>query len=76
MRKDIESIQEAMWSAMPKWVKRLTVLFGLPAWLIIVYGLFTENVSQANLNFACVIFAIVVIIQLPFLFRALWNNEI
>ena len=71
-------IANSEWSIQPKWVKALSLGIGLPAWLLIMIDVLSEDgISAAWVTYvAMALFAAVAVIQMLFIARAFWRMDL
>ncbi|WP_169804446.1 hypothetical protein [Sphingomonas pituitosa] len=66
------------WRLFPRWLKAVTLLIGLPAWLgfaaMIVTGSILEHQTTTLTLFGAVVF--VAVCQTTFMARAAWRNDL
>ena len=72
----MDPLGDPHWQAQPVWVKALTILVGIPAWLVIFYIILSGNLDDRLLNVAFPLFAIVCLLQCFFIARAYWRYDI
>ena len=66
------------WDIQPKWVKALSIGVGLPAWLVLMYSVLSEN-GFSNpwvMRVAFAAFATVAVVQFLFIARGYWRMDI
>lgn len=73
---DLSSLREAHWRLQPMWVKALTIGVAIPAWLVLMVGMFTGNIGGRLNNAALIAFAAVAALQMVFVFRAYWRMDL
>jgi hypothetical protein len=66
------SLTDGHWKVQPGWVKALTVLIGVPAFLLLATGAVGGMVE----NVAVSAFLAVALLQLAFVFRAYWRMDL
>ena len=69
---ELSSLTDGHWKVQPGWVKALTVIIGLPAFIVLVTG----AASGAAENVAMGAFIVVVLLQLIFVLRAYWRMDL
>ncbi len=73
---NLSSFRDGHWRVQPKWVKALTVGVAIPAWLVLMTGVFTGNIGCTLNTAAFISFAAVAGLQLAFVFRAYWRMDL
>ncbi|MBN8811339.1 MULTISPECIES: hypothetical protein [unclassified Sphingomonas] len=73
---DFRTRRIGQWEMLPRWVKWITTLIGLPAWLVFVAGIFRGDIGSSYQMFALAIFAGVAALQAFFTVRALVRMDI
>lgn len=58
------------WQILPRWVKWISLLIGLPAWLVLVAGIFRGDIGSSYQLSAFAIFGGVAVFQGFFVARA------
>jgi hypothetical protein len=64
------------WRVQPLWVKFITIAVGLPAWLVLAFGVLTGRVDGDVEAVSFGLFLAVAILQLLFVSRAYWRMEL
>jgi Ca2+/H+ antiporter len=75
-RDDLSLFNNGHWKAQPRWVKLLTILVGLPAWLVLMAAVFNDNINATVETVALGAFVATCLLQAPFVFRAYWRTEL
>ncbi|HEX2559629.1 hypothetical protein [Phenylobacterium sp.] len=52
------------WAVLPRWVKILTFTVGLPAWLLILWDVFTESLTKTQFLACFIAFVVVCFVQI------------
>jgi hypothetical protein len=71
-----QTLGAAYWAVQPRWVRFLVLLVALPAWLVLVYGVLTGELSTAVEDAAIGLFACVGAIELVYVTRAYWRLDL
>lgn len=67
---DPEQVRTSYWSAQPGWVRFLTVIIALPAWLALVWLILTQNFDEQYIKMIVGAIVVVAIVQTYFVARA------
>lgn len=73
---DPSSFRDGHWRVQPTWVKALAVGIALPAWLVLLAGVFTGHIHTRLNTAAFIAFAAVAILQMVFVYRAYWRMDL
>ena len=73
---DLYTHRNGHWKVLPRWVKYLTALLGLPAWAVIAASIFLGGNGSSYQIIAFSIFVSVVLLQGVFIFRAYWRMDL
>lgn len=71
-----EPLDKAAWAIQPSWSKLLICTVGIPAWLVIIFGVFSGSPNLPVMKFAGCCFGVVAVINNAFVFRALWRGDL
>jgi len=69
---ELSSLTDGYWKVQPGWVKALTIIIGLPAFIVLVSG----AASGTPENIAMGAFIAVALPQLIFVLRAYWRMDL
>ena len=73
---DLYTRRDGHWKVLPRWVKYLTVLLGLPAWAVFAVSIFLGDIGSSYQMIAFSILASVAALQIVFIFRAYWRMDL
>jgi hypothetical protein len=73
---DLYSLRDGLWQVQPRWVKALTLLIAVPAWLVFVTSIFAGTLGGTLQTIAFSAFAAVALLQLAFVVRAFWRVDL
>ena len=73
---DLYSLRDGLWQVQPRWVKALTLLIAVPAWLVFVTSIFFGTLGGTLQTIAFSVFAAVALLQLVFVVRAFWRMDL
>jgi len=63
------------WSVQPLWVRLLTILIALPAWLALAWLVLSQNLNATYIKGIIGVLVLVAIAQISFIARAYLRNE-
>ena len=69
---EMSSLTDGHWKVQPAWVKALTVIIGLPAFLVLVTGAASGVLDDLAMG----AFIAVALLQLSFVLRAYWRLDL
>lgn len=72
---DFPTGRDSHWRLLPHWVKAVTVLIGLPAWLVCVAGMLRGDFGSSYLMTAFAVFGCVALLQIVCTLRAALRME-
>jgi hypothetical protein len=64
------------WAVQPYWVKALTIIVAVPAWLVVAYNIMSDYPDDRVVRVAGAMFMAVCLLQLTFVARAYWRHDI
>lgn len=70
-----DGVRTNFWSLQPYWVRVITTLVAVPAWIGMAYLILTRNLNTTYIKLFLAAMVVVAIIQVSFLARAYWRNE-
>ena len=70
------SIQANYWRVLPQWAKAISIGVGLPAWIVLAFGVLTGRGDTTINHTAFITFAAVAALQTALLFRSYWKMEL
>ena len=73
---DLSSFRDGHWRVLPAWVKAVSMLVGLPSFIVLMIGTFRGDFDSTLQTVAFGAFAGVALLQMAFLFRAYWRMEL
>ena len=73
---NLSLFQGGYWQAQPRWVKALTLLIAIPAWLVLAVSSFTGAIGGTLQIIAFSVVAAVALLHLTFIFRAYWRMDL
>jgi hypothetical protein len=73
---ELSSFRDGHWRVQPTWVKALTFIVALPAWVVWMWGVFTGELKGTLETAVFVAFGLVVLLQMAFAFRAYWRMDL
>jgi len=73
---DLYTSNRGHWRVLPGWAKAITVLVGVPAWLVLMLGVFTDKADSRTAFVAFCVFGSVAVLQTVLIFRAYWRMEL
>lgn len=73
---DRRSFGGGHWRVQPKWVKAFTVSAAVPAWLVLMAGVFTGKISSSLTTVAIIAFVGVAALQMVFVIRGYWRMDL
>ena len=69
---ELSSLTDGHWKVQPRWVKALTVIIGLPAFLVLITGAASGTLENVTM---CAFIA-VALLQVSFVLRAYWRMDL
>ncbi|MBV9840286.1 MAG: hypothetical protein JOY99_01920 [Sphingomonadaceae bacterium] len=72
----LRELNRSHWAVQPYWVKALTIIVAIPAWLVIAYSLMSDNPDDHVVRMAGAMFAVVCLLQITFAAKAYWRHDI
>ena len=69
-------LNRSHWKVQPSWVKALTIVVAVPAWLVFAYNILSDSPDDHVVHVSFVLFIVVALLQLIFVFRAYWREDI
>lgn len=76
MDDDVETVRMSTWRILPTWVKTITILIGLPAWIIFLVCLVSGAIGSQVQVTAFAAFMMVSLLQIAFVLRAYWRMDL
>jgi hypothetical protein len=74
--KELRSLSQDQWTVLPKWVRAVTFVVGAPAWIFFAVSVVNGEIGGRLQLIAFGIFGLVAFLQIVFLIRAYWRNDI
>ena len=73
----LRELNRSHWAVQPYWAKALTVIVGIPAWLVFAYNIVVSNEPDDRIiRVAFGLFMTVCLLQLALVARGYWRNDI
>lgn len=66
----------AHWKIQPRWVKALTLMGAVPAWLVLMISVIGGNIDGTVETVALSVFVATCFLQMAFLFRPYWRMDL
>lgn len=67
---------QALWQVQPRWLRMLAVIVVLPSWLVMGFFILQGNTESRAFMAAVVAFVVIGGLELAFVAKAYWKNEI
>ena len=75
-RDSLSPLSNGHWKVQPRWLKALTILVAVPAWLVLMVSVFSGDIDATVETVALSAFVATFLLQVAFVFRAYWRMDL
>ena len=75
-RDGLSLLSNGHWKVQPRWVKALTLIGAVPAWVVLMISTIEGNIGSTVETVAIIVFVATCFLQMAFAFRAYWRMDL